>query len=127
VPTPDSTGPGVPPSGSGSFSQAKAKTSELGQEAADVMDKNRGAAAGRLDSAADALHEKADSLPGGERVATAAHKAADVAGSAADYVRDTDLKGMLTDVQRLVKNNPGPALLTAAALGFLIARTLSRR
>jgi hypothetical protein len=29
-------------------------------------------------------------------------------------------------VQKLVKNNPGVALLTAAAVGFLIARTLSR-
>jgi hypothetical protein len=30
------------------------------------------------------------------------------------------------DVQKLVKNNPGPALLIAAALGFLVARTFSR-
>jgi hypothetical protein len=29
-------------------------------------------------------------------------------------------------MQTLVKNNPGPALLTAAALGFLVARTFSR-
>jgi hypothetical protein len=33
---------------------------------------------------------------------------------------------MMADVQRVVKNNPGIALLTAAALGFLIARTFSR-
>ena len=36
------------------------------------------------------------------------------------------IKGMAADVQRIVKNNPGPALLAAAALGFLLARTLSR-
>jgi hypothetical protein len=29
-------------------------------------------------------------------------------------------------VQKIVKNNPGPALLTAAVLGFLVARTFSR-
>ena len=36
------------------------------------------------------------------------------------------LRCMLADVQRLVKNNPGVALLSAAALGFLLARTFSR-
>ena len=47
-------------------------------------------------------------------------------GTAAGYVRDNDLKTMVADVQQLVKNNPGPALLGAAALGFLLARTFSR-
>jgi hypothetical protein len=46
--------------------------------------------------------------------------------STADYIRDNDLKSMMTDVQTLVKKNPGPALLTAAALGFMMARTFSR-
>lgn len=44
----------------------------------------------------------------------------------ADYVRKTDLKSMMAEAQRIVKNNPGPALLTAAVLGFLVARTFSR-
>ena len=73
-----------------------------------------------------ALRERADTLPGGERVVNAAHATANAVGVAADYVRETDVKAMMTDVQRLVKNNPGVALLTAAALGFLIARTFSR-
>jgi hypothetical protein len=33
---------------------------------------------------------------------------------------------MIDDVMQLVKNNPGPALLGAAALGFLVGRALSR-
>lgn len=36
------------------------------------------------------------------------------------------LDNVLADVQRIVRNNPGPVLLTAAALGFLIARAFSR-
>jgi ElaB/YqjD/DUF883 family membrane-anchored ribosome-binding protein len=72
-----------------------------------------------MESAASVLRDKADTLPGGEKVANAV-------GVAADYVRQNDLKAMMADVQQLVKNNPGPALLTAAALGFLIARTFSR-
>jgi hypothetical protein len=119
-------GPAPTDSTSSVASQAKVKASGLGQAAADKINENRGAAAGGLDSAASAIHEKADSLPGGERVANAAHTAADALGSTADYLRENDLKGMVADVQRLVKNNPGPALLTAAVLGFLVARTFSR-
>jgi len=36
------------------------------------------------------------------------------------------VKAMMADVLKLVKNNPGAALLTAAAVGFLMGRTLSR-
>ena len=64
--------------------------------------------------------------PAGQKVADAAHTAADATGTAADYVRSNGIKDMAADVQRIVKNNPGPALLAAAALGFLLARTLSR-
>jgi ElaB/YqjD/DUF883 family membrane-anchored ribosome-binding protein len=109
-----------------SIGMSKGKAAEMGQKVADKIDENRGAAASGLETAANALREKADTLPGGEKVANAAHATANAVGVAADYVRDTDLKAMMTDVQKLVKNNPGPALLAAAALGFLIARTFSR-
>jgi hypothetical protein len=105
---------------------SKGKAAEMGQKVADTIDQNRGAAAGGLESAASALRGRADTLPGGEKVVNAAHATADAVGVAADYVRDNDVKAMMGDVQKLVKNNPGPALLIAAALGFLIARTFSR-
>jgi hypothetical protein len=109
-----------------SLGVSKGKAAEMGQKVADTIDQNRGAAASGMESAASALREKADTLPGGEKVANAAHATANAVGVAADYVRDNDLQTMMADVQQLVKNNPGPALLTAAALGFLIARTFSR-
>lgn len=104
----------------------KGKAAEVGQKVADTIDENRGAAASGLESAAGTLRDRADTLPGGERVANAAHATANAVGVAADYVRDNDFKAMVADVQTLVKNNPGASLLTAAALGFLIARTFSR-
>jgi ElaB/YqjD/DUF883 family membrane-anchored ribosome-binding protein len=116
----------MPTPNTDSLGAAKGNAAEIGQRVADKIDENRGAAASGLESAAGALREKADTLPGGERVANAAHATANAVGVAADYVRDKDVKAMLTDVQQLVKNNPGVALLTAAALGFLIARTFSR-
>ena len=77
-------------------------------------------------SAASTLHEKADSLPGGHKVASAAHNTADALQSTADYLQDQDWRGMLTDLRRLMKQHPGATLLGAAALGFLLARGMSR-
>jgi len=116
VSTPNPNSPGV----------SQGKAAEMGQKVADKLDENRGAAASGLESAASTLREKADTLPGGEKVTKAAHATADAVSVAANYVRENDLQTMVADVQRLVKNNPGPALLTAAALGFLLARTFSR-
>jgi hypothetical protein len=108
-------------------STARDKASDLGRTTADKIDDNREAAAGGLAAAASALHEKADALPGGEKVASIAHSAADKLGGTADYVREHDVNSMVADLERLVKANPGPALVAAAVLGFLVARAFSSR
>jgi hydroxypyruvate isomerase len=79
-----------------------------------------------MDSAASSLHARADNLPGGEKVARAAHTTADAMEKAADYVRDEDMEAMLEDVQQMVKRHPGATLLAAVAAGFLLARIFSR-
>jgi ElaB/YqjD/DUF883 family membrane-anchored ribosome-binding protein len=96
--------------------QVKHKVSDLGRTAASNIDENRDAAASGLQKAASVLHENA------EKVSTIAHTAADKLTSTADYVREHNVNGMMADVGRLVKNNPGPSLLTAAAIGFLVGR-----
>ena len=105
--------------------QVKDKVSDLGRTAADKIDENRDAAAGGLDKAAATLHEKAESLPGGEKVASLAHATAEKLSSTADYVREHDVNRMMADVETLVKNNPGPSLLAAAVIGFLVGRAFS--
>jgi hypothetical protein len=109
-----------------SLGMSTGKAAEMRERVVDKIDENRGTAASGLASAANALREKADTLPGGPKVAGAAHRTADAVGVAADYVRENDLKSMMADVQTIVRNNPGPALLIAAALVFLVARTFSR-
>jgi ElaB/YqjD/DUF883 family membrane-anchored ribosome-binding protein len=79
-----------------------------------------------IDAAANALRERAESLPGVQKVVSAAQVASEAVEKTADYVRDQDLEDMISDAQRLVKRHPGPVLLAAAALGFLIGRSLSR-
>ena len=108
-------------------SQIKSKAAELGHSAAAQIDSSRGAAAGGIASAAASLHGHADQLPGGERVASIAHSAADRLSSTADYIRGHDMDAMVNDIKALVKNNPGPALLGATAIGFLLGRAFSSR
>jgi len=105
--------------------QVKDKVSTLGRTAADKIDENRDAAAGGLDKAASTLHEKADGLPGGERVSSFAHATADKLSSTADYVREHDVNRMMDDVVTVVKNNPGASLLAAAIIGFFVGRAFT--
>lgn len=106
--------------------QMKGKVSEAGRLAVEKIDGNRDAAASGLDSAASALRRTAGSLPGGERVSEVAHATAGKLSNTADYVRDHNVNRMMSDVETLVKNNPGPALIAAAFVGFLAGRVLSR-
>jgi hypothetical protein len=105
--------------------EVKTKASDLGRMAADKVDENRDAAAAGLESAADTIHDKADSLPGGKAARRVAHVTADKLSATADYIREHDVDSMMSDLYRLVKNNPGPALLGAAVVGFLVARSFS--
>ena len=105
--------------------QVKDKVAVLGRSAADKVDENRDAAATGLQKASSALHDKAERLPGGEKVTSLAHAAADHMSSTADYVREHDVGGMMKDVESLVKNKPGRSLLAAAVVGFLLGRTFS--
>ncbi len=87
----------------------RARAAELGRRAGQKADELRAATADRLDGAAQAVHNKADALASG-----------------ADYVRDHDVREMMGDLLDVVRNHPGPALVGAATLGFLVGRALSR-
>ena len=104
------------------------KAASFGQELVDrAVDAGRSMAADRLEGAASTVHERADELPGGPRgEGVGVHTAADRLSTAADYIRDHDAKRMMSDVETVVKNNPGPALLIAAAFGFVLGRALTR-
>ncbi len=106
-------------------SQVKDKVSDIGRKAADTVDDNRASAASGLEKAASALHENAERLPGGERVGDLARATADRLSSTADYVRSHDMNRMMSDVESLVRKNPGPALAAAAFVGFLVGRAMS--
>ena len=105
--------------------QVKDKVSNLGRTAVNTIDENRDAAASGLERAALALHEKAETLPGGEKVSSLAHGAAEKLNSTAGYVREHNVNRMMADVETMVKNNPGPSIIAAAVIGFLAGRAFS--
>ena len=102
--------------------KARGKVQEVGRNVQAKIDENRAPAADKLQNAASALHQKADQLPGGETVAGMAHRTADTMQATAEYVRRHDLQDMMGDVETFVRKRPGPSLIAAAAVGFLIGR-----
>jgi hypothetical protein len=98
----------------------KAKVREAGAKAAQRADQARLSAAAGLDTVATNLHEQ------GDRVASAAHNAADAVSHGAGYLRANDVHTVTGDLVDVIRRNPGPALLGAATLGFLLGRALSR-
>ena len=103
-------------------SRAQQQAKRYGQRAMDAVESGRESAATSLDSAASGIRAKADSLPGGPDVGRFARRAADKIGGAAQYLRDHEVKDMMSEVQSFVKEHPAQALLGAAVVGFLAGR-----
>lgn len=78
------------------------------------------------------LDDGADKLKDGirhtrEGMRTARTKAADVLGNSTAYLRANGARDVLDDVEGLVKEHPGKALLVVAAIGFILGRSLTSR
>ena len=106
--------------------EAKDSMSDMAAAATKKVDEGRSMVADRLDSAVSAVQERVGELPGGQRVKELASAAAERLSTTADYMRTHDAKRMMADVETVAKNNPGPALLVAAAFGFVLGRALTR-
>ena len=107
-------------------SEAKDSISDAARAAVKKVDEGRSMAADRLDGVVAAVQERVGELPGGQQLKDLASAAADRVSTTADYVRTHDAKRMMADVETVVKNNPGPALLVAAVFGFVLGRSLTR-
>jgi len=111
--------------------EVKEKVADFGRKTVDNIDESRKSVAGALEQTAAKLHSGGQQLSGAahtaaDRISDVAHGTADKLKSAADYIRETDLKGIGEDVKDIVKRYPGPALAAAAVLGFIVARSFRR-
>ena len=95
-------------------------SSRTPEKASGALHSGRIAVADGLDSAAARLND------GGDRVAGAAHDAADKLEVSASYVRKNNRGAMLRDMQDIVKAHPGKVVLGAVVLGFLAGRAFRR-
>ena len=109
-----------------SLKNSAESVADMARAATQTVDDARQTAAERLGSAASAVGDRADQLPGGPKIQRFAQAAAERLSTTADYVRSHDAKRMLADVERVVKNHPGPSLMIAAAFGVVIGRALTR-
>jgi ElaB/YqjD/DUF883 family membrane-anchored ribosome-binding protein len=101
--------------------QAADTAANMGRQAMDRADQGRGTVAQGIERTADALRS---GLP--EGAAEYARPAADAMERAADYVRTHDLKSMGNDLTSTVRQHPGPSMIAAVAVGFLLGVVLRR-
>ena len=98
----------------------KDRVTDFGRKAVDKLDDSRETAAGALDATASTLHTRGDQISG------AAHSTADKIHATANYVRQTNVKGMVDDIEDILKRHPAQTLAAAAFLGFLVGRAFRR-
>lgn len=113
-------------------------TSQAAQAAQDLKDKARDAASQAADKANDAvsaaghgLRSAADALrshtPDSGVLGSASTRVADVLDRGGRYLEQENLSEMAQDVTNLVRRYPITALAIGFGLGFILARTVSRR
>lgn len=100
---------------------AKDTVTGFGRRTIEQLDAQRHPASQTLNRTASVVHRQADAAAG------AAHAAADTLQATADYVGGHDVKAMSMDALGLVRRYPGPALLVAGMLGFIVARAARAR
>jgi ElaB/YqjD/DUF883 family membrane-anchored ribosome-binding protein len=105
-------------------SQVKEKAAQLGRTAVRKVDETRGSTAEALQSTANSLRSGAQSS--GEAISNAANRTAEKLESTAKYVREHDFRGMMQDVEEVVRRNPSQSLVAAIAMGFLMGSALRR-
>ena len=104
-------------------SDVKDKAGHVMDTVSETLGHQRENAADGLDRAASAIHDNAESVPGGPKVVKMTHNIADGMESTASYLRDHDFKKMGKDVMDVCRRYPTQSLVAALAVGFLIGRS----
>jgi ElaB/YqjD/DUF883 family membrane-anchored ribosome-binding protein len=134
---------------SGLADRAKSAASAAGEKLSDVGSQVKERAGGLKTSLADALESGAERLrkqgAGGGQIAGAAatggaagmiaddnrltQASNQIAGglqASADWLRDADLDGLKTGVERQVKDHPGRTLAVAVGVGYLLGKAFRK-
>jgi hypothetical protein len=131
--------------GSGLADKAKSAASTAGDKLADVGSQVRDKAGTLKNSLADALESGAEKLRSkaasgvapasgsaiaaiadDSRVAQATNQLAGGLQASADWLRDADLDGLKSGIERQVKEHPGRSLAVAVGLGYLLGKAFRK-
>lgn len=100
---------------------AKDKLADVLESGADRLRSKSGGAA-LAGATAGATADASISIPADGKVAQVSERVAGGMQASADWLRDADIEGLKTGIERQVKEHPGRTLLIAAGLGYLMAR-----
>lgn len=101
---------------------ARDASSEFADRANTAGKKGMSSLGSKIDDAAEALQERAPENIPAERVTAVT----DRMHGAANYLRETDPKGVLTDIDAAIQRHPYRAIAVGAAVGWVIGRLMSR-
>ena len=110
----------------GLATKLKDKASQVTSTVSDTVGRQRDNVAGGLDRLASTIHEKAGSLPGGQKATNAANNLAEGMESTASYLREHDLKDLGDSMAGVYRKYPVQSLLSTVAIGFLVGRALRK-
>lgn len=124
----------------GAANAAGQRLADVGSGLRDKAGTARNKLVGALEAGADRLRERGQgsaqlagatadggvALEGDNRLAQVSDKVAGGMQATADFLRDADLQGMKTGIERQVKEHPGRTLLIAAGLGYLLGRAFRK-
>lgn len=98
------------------------QVAEVGREAVEKIESSRRNLAQGMSTTAHFLRSYAPA-----RMADQASSTADVLDSVAEYLRTHEMGTMMGDLTEVVRRNPGPSLVAAIAVGFLLGYSMRPR
>lgn len=107
-------------------SKVKDKASHVGSSVSETVGRQRDNAAAGLNRMAATIHNKAGSVPGGEKAERVVHSIASGMESTASYLRDHNFRDMGDDLIGVCRRHPAQALISAVLIGFLVGRAARR-
>ncbi|MFL5607842.1 MAG: hypothetical protein ACJ8AD_15430 [Gemmatimonadaceae bacterium] len=112
-------------------SQVRDRAGNLKNSLADALEsgaeklRNRGAGGGQI-AGASATGGSAGMIADDNRIAGATNQLAGGLQASADWLRDADLDGLKSGVERQVKEHPGRSLAVAVGLGYLLGKAFRK-
>ena len=100
---------------------------ELGGSSVSTFRQIRTTVAGKLQAAAQTLHQKAARFDQPNDLSDFGHRAAGWLERSAQYVNEIEPQRVKSDLASQVRRNPGRSLLIAGAVGLVLGRLLRRR